>query len=785
MLPPSDNLEIFVCKRIKEITGAHVVTFSEYDAHTRMILPKHIELEPGKLKKLVNLLGSQVYNVHSPVDEATYLKMTEQIIGKSDNLTDLTFGAIPRPVGALISALVNAERYIVIVYLTEGKLFGTSLLALSKYQADPTDEVLKNIAYLVAVSVRRRQAEKALLNSKQQYDRLTANIPVGVYVLHSKTDGSFRLDYASPRMAEMLGLNVDGLLNDARLVYQCIYPDDQYDFTQKNEEGILLRQAFDWTGRISVEGKIKWMHFSSLPELLGNGELLWHGLIIDITKEKLAEAKINEAHNRLLHIARQVPGVVYQFKLRPDGTACFPYASEGLNEIYHVSPEEVHEDASKVFANIHPQDFAGLKASIAVSAKQLSLWKHEYRVKFADGTVNWLLGNAVPQKEADGSTLWHGFITDITEQKLVELALKESESRFKNLFDHHSAIMLLIHPDSGLIIEANNAAAHFYGYSKSVLQTMTIDEINLLSSEQVKMKQEQARNNNQNYFVFQHKLATGEERTVEVYSSPINFQEKQILFSIIHDITERKQAEREIETKNEELIKVNIEKDKFFSIIAHDLRGPIGGFMGLTERMAESMSEMTLDELQNITRVMKNSSTNIYSLLGNLLEWSRMQRGLTTFEPVSFILKSKINDIMLITLDSATKKEITVNYTIPDNLEVFADENMLSSIIRNLVANAVKFTPTGGNISISAQAVTGDNILLSITDNGIGMNTNILDNLFNIDVNTSRKGTDGELSTGLGLMICKDFIEKHAGKLKVESEVGKGSSFSFTLPHQK
>jgi PAS domain S-box-containing protein len=1030
MLPPSDNLEVFVCKRIKEITGAHVVTFSEYDAQTRMILPKHIELEPGKLKKLVNLLGSQVYNVHSPVDEATYLKMTEQIIGKSDNLTDLTFGAIPRPVGALISALVNADRYIVIVYLTEGKLFGTSLLALSKYQTDPTDEVLKNIAFLVAVSLRRKQAEEALLTSKERYDKLAANIPVGVYVLHSKDDGSFKLDYASPRMAEMLGLSVEGLLNDASLIYESIYPDDRLGFEQLNQEGIRLNRKFDWKGRILTEGIIKWMNITSSPEILESGDVLWHGLVVDITKEKLDEDALIEVHNRLLKITSLLPGLVYQFRLKPDGSTSLPYASGGLTEIYRLSPEEVIKDASAIFEDIHPDDYPEVMASIRNSAEKLLPWKQEYRMKFEDGTIRTLLGNSVPQLEQDGSVLWHGFITDISERKLAEEALIESESRFKNLFDYHSAIMLLIDPVSGLIIDANDAATRFYGFSKSVLQTMSIDEINLMSQEQVKMEREKARINNLNYFVFQHRLANGENRTVEVHSSPIDFQEKLVLFSIIHDITDRKKLENELATlairnqtlvqtssdgihildnmgnvvetnaafcdmlgytreemlhmnmadwnmqwkgeellaklndliihpaifetiqrqkngtlinveinstgimldgcqylyaatrniterkhaemelgkseerlreisktdwvwevnekgvytytsqtgidflglsgideiigktpfdfmppderkklaaifseiianklpirnlenwnirkngemcclltngepildedgnlkgyrgvdkditdrklieaeikkSNEELQKSNAEKDKFFSIIAHDLRGPIGGFMGLTERMAESMSEMTLDELQNIARVMKNSSTNIYSLLGNLLEWSRMQRGLTKFEPVPFILLSKIHDFLLITIDSATKKEISVSYTIPEDLEVFADENMLASIIRNLVANAVKFTPIGGNISISAQSVTGDSILISITDNGIGMNNNTLVNLFNIDVNTNRKGTEGELSTGLGLMICKDFIEKHGGKLSVESELGKGSSFSFILP---
>lgn len=871
----------------------------------------------------------------------------------------------------------------------------------------------------------RKQTDEALLNSKLQYDKLTDNIPVGVYVLHSKADGSFLLDYVSTRMAEMMGVSVESLLTDARLVYETIYPDDRAGFAELNEEGIRLKQPFNWIGRVFVEGKIKWMHINSSPELLGNGDILWHGITVDITKEKLAEDEINEAHNRLLKIASRVPGLVYQFKLHPDGTSCFPYASDGIEKIFRVSPDEVREDASKIFEKIHPDDFDSMLTSIHTSAKDLSPWKHEFRVKLAEGIIRTLLGNAMPQLETDGSVLWHGFITDVTELKQAEQALKESEIRFKNIFERNNAIMLLVEPVSGQIMDANKAAADFYGYSLQQLRAMNIDEINELPGNEVKVVRQKALQEKKNYFIFNHKLANDEKRIVEIYSSPIEFPDKPVLFSIIHDITERKKAEEklhesekryrqlvetaneailvaqgdtfkfvnsmacaltgytekelvstpfiefvhpddrtlvidnyikrlkeeifdqnynfrfiakgnnlrwvemtgvkidwegqpatlnfasdittrkkaeealieserhanaligaipdlifimnrqgifldykadikdlsyqkeliigkhiheimpasfaglidkkiqltlqnrdiqkfeyeleiperglidfearmlpygtdeivaivrdvterkkaeeEIKLKNKDLIKANAEKDKFFSIIAHDLRGPIGGFMGLTEKMAESMSEMTLDELQNIARVMKNSSSNIYSLLGNLLEWSRMQRGLTTFEPVSFILMSKIHDIMLITLDSATKKEISVNYTIPGNLEVFADENMLASIIRNLVANAVKFTQQGGNISISA-AAADKFVEISVSDNGIGMNKNIIENLFNLDVNTNRKGTDGELSTGLGLMICKDFIEMHGSVLNVESEAGKGSTFSFMLP---
>ena len=231
-----------------------------------------------------------------------------------------------------------------------------------------------------------------------------------------------------------------------------------------------------------------------------------------------------------------------------------------------------------------------------------------------------------------------------------------------------------------------------------------------------------------------------------------------------------------------ELATLNAEKDKFFSVIAHDLRGPLSSFLGLTSLLNEKLTGMTLDEIQVMAILMKKSATNLNNLLGNLLEWSRMQRGLATFNPVSFILRQPVSEIIETIQEAANKKNISISTDIPAGLKIFADVNMLMSIMRNLCSNAVKFTYKGGSVLVSAKPVSGNWIEISVKDTGIGMNETLLQDLFRIDGNSSRKGTDDEPSTGLGLIICKDFIEKHAGILSVESQEGQGSIFRFTLP---
>ena len=198
--------------------------------------------------------------------------------------------------------------------------------------------------------------------------------------------------------------------------------------------------------------------------------------------------------------------------------------------------------------------------------------------------------------------------------------------------------------------------------------------------------------------------------------------------------------------------------------------------------MVEKFDELSQEEIRNIVSIMRTSAINLYRLLGNLLEWSRMQRGLTTLIPLLYPLKPKILESTLLVMDMANKKGITISYDIADDLVVIADGNMFDGIIRNIVINAIKFTPNGGSIFISAASASENLVEISIRDTGIGMTQEMIDNLFRLDSNTGRKGTEGEYSTGLGLILCKDFIEKLKGSLWIESEVDNGSTFRFTLP---
>jgi signal transduction histidine kinase len=257
------------------------------------------------------------------------------------------------------------------------------------------------------------------------------------------------------------------------------------------------------------------------------------------------------------------------------------------------------------------------------------------------------------------------------------------------------------------------------------------------------------------------------------------------LTNMLWGILRRRQTSEEIKRKNEELQLLNAEKEKFYGIIAHDLRSPFASLLGFSKILEEELPKMTREQIQKIAGTLRKSATNCYSLLENLLDWSQLQRGLITYNPEPVLLMPKVMTDTAMIMESANKKGIDLSYNIPEDLIVFADENMLGGILRNLASNAVKFTLKGGKVDIAAKPISNEWVEVSFKDTGVGMSKEMIRNLFLADVNTSRRGTEGEPSSGLGLIICKEFIEKHNGRLWIESNEDKGSAFYFTLPSKE
>ena len=233
------------------------------------------------------------------------------------------------------------------------------------------------------------------------------------------------------------------------------------------------------------------------------------------------------------------------------------------------------------------------------------------------------------------------------------------------------------------------------------------------------------------------------------------------------------------------LAQINAEKDKFFSLLAHDLRSPFGGFVSLTGMMTDHLDGMEMKDIKLSIQAMFNSATNSFKLLENLLSWSLVQGGLSNFDPKPHNFLSIIRQDLIIELEMAKQKDIELNISIPEEIEIIADYQMMNTILRNLILNAIKFTRRGGEIELGMVKPTADAEISAdcfyVKDNGIGMDADRLGKLFKPGEKVKRPGTEKELSTGLGLLLCKEFIVKHGGKIWAESEVDKGTTFYFTL----
>lgn len=237
----------------------------------------------------------------------------------------------------------------------------------------------------------------------------------------------------------------------------------------------------------------------------------------------------------------------------------------------------------------------------------------------------------------------------------------------------------------------------------------------------------------------------------------------------------------ELKDKTEELKSSNREKDKFFSILAHDLRGPLATIESMIDLMTEIKYDIDEKHHLAMTLAMKKTvhSTNI--LLDNLLDWASMQSGLKEIQRVEISYGKMMVPVMPVLHAQANNKNITLIDQIPEDTNLTVDSKMVQSVFRNLVANAIKFTPSNGTILMQSETSNDGKIVFSISDNGIGIEKVMLENLFDLGFNSRRLGTNGETSTGLGLMICKEFVEKHGGKIWIKSKVNQGSTFSFCL----
>lgn len=375
-------------------------------------------------------------------------------------------------------------------------------------------------------------------------------------------------------------------------------------------------------------------------------------------------------------------------------------------------------------------------------------------------------------------------IDDITVKKQVKEKLRESEEKFRLLFENMTSGFQLNEvildkngdPVDFRFLDGNSLMENYTGFSIEQVRGKTIKEM-IPESDSNMIKK------------YGNVAITGEGFNLEYFSKTFQkyfriraYSPKKGLFAVVfNDITERKKTEIKIQEQNEKLQILNNEKDKFFSIIAHDLRSPFTSIRSMSEMLDEAIENKNFEEAKQFSEIVLKLAINANDLLGNLMEWARSQTGRMEYKPEPFEMTNLIHEISNFFNLSAEQKSISLTKQLRETISVCADKAMISTVLRNLISNAIKFTRPEGKITISAEKTQNDIIVL-VSDDGVGIHEKALNKIFQISGMYSTKGTQNEMGTGLGLILCKEFIEKHNGKIWVESEPEKGSRFYFSLP---
>ena len=358
----------------------------------------------------------------------------------------------------------------------------------------------------------------------------------------------------------------------------------------------------------------------------------------------------------------------------------------------------------------------------------------------------------------------------------------ELQVMYHQIFENTEEAILFTEP-SGTVFTANPAATRLFGYTVEEMRIlgrsgmMDMNDPRLESAIEIRKKT--------GHYRGELNIICSDGTTKPCLFISDTFKDKNgddRTCMLISDQSEQKEVERKMLEQYEQLSRMNAEKDKLLSILAHDLRNPFNSLLGFTGLLSTSVSDYSMEQIQQIADTMHRSAQRLYGLMENLLSWSMMQRGLFEYKPARTDLSGIVSDNINLYEQDASNKGIRLVNRVPEFQTVVADKPMIDMVIRNLISNAIKFSNSGGTVTIESSVTEAGEIEISVTDQGIGIPEPLRGNLFRLGETTSRRGTSGELSTGLGLILCQECIVRHGGTLRVESEEGNGSRFIINLP---
>lgn len=514
----------------------------------------------------------------------------------------------------------------------------------------------------------------------------------------------------------------------------------------------------------------------------------------DITNDKIQTDTLKDAERRYRSIFENATVGIYQST--PDGRlldANFRLAKMfGFDE-----PEEMLKSIKNVKEQLYAEPTERDEIIHEVFSKGDAGYS-EIKLKRKDGNYFWMSDHVRAVRDEDGKILYfEGWVSDITRRKNFEAALRESEMLSRAMLNATFDAAVLIDKEFH-ILAVNHAMADILGDS---IEDIIGKNILLLTPDDLKANRKDAI-----LKVIESKkpLRYEDSQNGNIFDTtiyPIHNDEGKVdkLTIFAHDITEQKKIEEKIRDMNKELeMRVNertallhdamedlrisnYSKDKFFGIIAHALKNPIQALLLTSNMLIDYHDDFDEVQLKRNHQQIFDSTRYLNDLLENLLEWAKSRSGKLTFKPSKFMIGNAVDEVLQIYSTLAKGKNIDIAVDIDKNSEIFADRNMIISVISNLISNAIKFTSENGKILVSSEKIH-NSVYVSVKDTGIGITEEDIKKLFQIDVKHSTKGTSQEQGKGIGLLLCKEFVEKHGGRIWVDSKPGEGTVLKFSIP---
>ena len=636
-----------------------------------------------------------------------------------------------------------------------------------------------DISDTMAESLMRKKNEEALKQSEKLYRAIGESIDYGIWIC----DANGKNTYASESYLKLVGLTQQ----------QCsdfgwgdtLHPDDAERTMAAWKKCSSTGDIWDIEHRFrGVDGQWHPILARGIPVRDDDGKIIhWAGINLDISKIKQTEDALRNSEERFRKLIKLAPAVIYEMDIHGEK---FLSVNDTMCTLLGYTREEL--------AVIRPIDLLDKESQISFRTRinrRLTGEKIdediEYRVRTKSG--DWIdtlltVGNLSFPTESEPNITVIAY--DITERKKTEAALRESEKKFRELVKYAPTAIYELDFISKKFITVNDAMCNMSGYSRKEL--LAINALDILEDESKKLflaRVSRCFKGEKPEEKVEYKVKSRDGRMLDVIlNMKFNKDENGRLVGAMvvgHDITERKRVEEELRANEAKLKELIATKDKFFNIVAHDLKNPFTSLLGSSELLFNNIDQMTRLNVKKLALILNDSAKGGYAILQNLLDWSRSQTGILKFNPEKVNLKTVIDENIHNLHLQGINKGIFLKSELTEDYFILADKNMIITILRNLLSNAVKYTYKNGKVTVGV-SVDMEETTISVRDSGIGISKEKADTLFRIENSLSLPGTEKEQGTGLGLKLCKEFTERMGGRIWVESEPGKGSEFKFTIP---